>query len=305
MGFSRAKRVTDPLADEVRARLVGCNSFSSGSEHTGDGIDDYEDDSPCLSDLVQGFLEDETNHNNANEEPRWCESDSESDSDSDSERAELPDYADDIANLLGNSLREDSYGRTVLFHVARSMEMLSSSGSDQEQRAVSRRELMSVLRRLGHNAAICKTKWKSSGGALTAGNHEFIDVVYAPAPASSSRTVVRYIVDLDFASRFQIARPTAQYSRVLQSLPAVFVGRGDDLKQILRLVCDAARVSLRSRGLTLPPWRKNRYMQTRWLGSYKRTVNLLTPSTPAVNTVKCRAVGFDNAGGDRLFVRTR
>ncbi|KAJ4893094.1 hypothetical protein Rs2_19888 [Raphanus sativus] len=301
MGFSRAKRVTDPLADEARARLVGC-SFSSGSEHTGDGIDDYEDDSPCLSDLVQGFLEDESNNqNNVNEEPRWCETDSESDSDdSDSERVELPDFADDIAKILRNSLREDSYGRAVLFHVARGMEMLSSLGSDQEQRAVLRRKLMSLLRELGHNAAICKTKWKTSG-ALTAGNHEFIDVVYAPA---SSQTTVRYIVDLDFASRFQIARPTAQYSRVLQSLPAVFVGHGDDLKRILRLVCDAARLSLRSRGLTLPPWRKNRYMQTRWLGSYKRTVNS-TPSSPAVNTVMCRAVGFDNAVGDRLFVRTR
>ncbi|KAL0719844.1 hypothetical protein Bca4012_069168 [Brassica carinata] len=305
MGFSRAKRVTDPLADEARARLVGC-SFSSGSEHTGD--EDYDDDSPCLSDLVQGFLEDEVN-NTVHDESRWCDKDNDSDSDSsasDSERADLPDYADDIARILRNSLREDNYGRMVLFHVAKAMEMLSSSsslGSDQEQRAVLRRKLMSLLRELGHNAAICKTKWKSSGGGLTAGNHEFIDVVYTPA-ATSSQTV-RYIVDIDFKSHFQIARPTVQYARVLQSLPAIFVGRGEDLKRILRLVCDATRVSLRSRGLTLPPWRKNRYMQTRWLGSYKRTVNS-TPSSSAVNTVMCRAIGgFDNAVGGRLFVRTR
>ncbi|KAF8094619.1 hypothetical protein N665_0358s0001 [Sinapis alba] len=296
MGFSRAKRVTDPLADEVRARLVGC-SFSSGSEHTGD------DDSPCLSDLVQGyFLEDEVN-NTVHDESRWCDNDnddSDSDSSSDSERANLPDYADDIAKLLKNSLNQDTYGRMVLFHVAKAMEMLSSSSlaSDQEHRAVLRRKLMSILRELRHNAAVCKTKWKSSGG-LTAGNHEFIDVVFA----TSSQTV-RYIVDIDFKSQFQIARPTVQYARVLQSLPTVFVGRVDDLKRILRLVCDAARVSLKSRGLTLPPWRKNRYMQTRWLGSYKRTANLIT-SAPAGNTVMCRAIGFDNAVGGRLFVRTR
>ncbi|ESQ49298.1 hypothetical protein EUTSA_v10021229mg [Eutrema salsugineum] len=299
MGFSRAKRVTDPLADEVRARLVGC-SFSSGSEHTGYGIEDDDDDSPCLSDLVQGFLEDEVE--TVKDEPRWCDHDSGSDSDSDSERVELPDFADDIAKHLRNSLREDSYGRTVLLHVARAMEMLSSPGSDHEHRAVLRRKLMSLLRELGHNAAICKTKWKSSGG-LTAGNHEFIDVVHSPAAATSSQTV-RYIVDFDFASHFKIARPTAQYARVLQSLPAIFVGRGEDLKRILRLVCDAARMSLKSRDLTLPPWRKNRYMQTRWLGPYKRSVNL-TPSSPAVNTVMCRSIGFDNAVGGRLFVRTR
>ncbi|KAJ0244345.1 Uncharacterized protein HA466_0189940 [Hirschfeldia incana] len=302
MGFSRAKRVTDPLADEVRARLVGC-SFSSGSEHTGDEA--YDDDSPCLSDLVEGFLEDEVNQT-VHDDSRWCDNnDSDSDSSSDSERADLPDYADDIAKILRNSLREDNYGRMVLFHVAKAMEMLSSSslGSDQEQRAVLRRKLMSLLRELGHNAAICKTKWKSSGGGLTAGNHEFIDVFYTPI-ATSSQTV-RYIVDIDFKSQFEIARPTAQYVRVLQSIPAIFVGRGEDLKRILRLVCDAARVSLRSRGLTLPPWRKNRYVQTRWLGSYKRTTNS-TLSSPAVNTVMCRAIGgFDNAVGGRLFVRTR
>lgn len=301
MGFSRAKRVTDPLADEVRARLVGC-SFSSGSEHTGDGIEDYEDDdSPCLSDLVQGFLEDEVE--TVDDESRWCDQDSGSDSDSDSEAVELPDYADDIANILRNSLREDSYGRTVLVHVARAMEVLSSLGSQHEQRAVFLRKVMSLLRELGHNAAICKTKWNSSSG-LTAGNHEFIDVVHTSSASVTSSQTVRYIVDLDFASRFQIARPTVQYARVLQSLPAVFVGRGDDLKRILRLVCDAGRISLRSRGLTLPPWRKNRYMQTRWLGPYKRSANL-TPSSSAVNTVMCRAIGFDNAVGGRLFVRTR
>ncbi|XP_010486283.1 PREDICTED: uncharacterized protein LOC104764448 [Camelina sativa] len=301
MGFSRAKRVTDPLADEVRARLVGC-SFSSGSEHTGDGIEDYEDDdSPCLSDLVQGFLEDEVETVD-DDDSRWCDQDSGSDSDSDSDGAELPDYADDIAKILRNSLIEDSYGRTVLVHVARAMEVLSSLGSQHEQRAVLLRKVMSLLRELGHNAAICKTKWKSSGG-LTAGNHEFIDVMFT-TPSSASSQTVRYIVDLDFASRFQIARPTAQYARVLQSLPAVFVGRGEELKRILRLVCDAARISLRSRGLTLPPWRKNRYMQTRWLGPYKRTANL-TPSSSALNTVMCRAIGFDSAVGGRLLVRTR
>ncbi|KAL1211957.1 hypothetical protein V5N11_023931 [Cardamine amara subsp. amara] len=301
MGFSRAKRVTDPLADEVRARLVGC-SFSSGSEHTGDGIEDFDDDdddSLCLSDLVQSFLEDEVE--TVNDESRWCDQDSSSDSDSDSEQVETPDYADDIAKLLRNSLKEDSYGRTVFVHVARAMEVLSSLGSQYEQRPVFQRKVMSLLRELGHNAAICKTKWNSSGG-LTAGNHEFIDVIHTPT-ATSSQTV-RYIVDIDFTSRFQIARPTAQYTRVLQSLPAVFVGRGDGLKRILRLACDAARVSLKSRGLTLPPWRKNRYMQTRWLGPYKRTTNL-TPSSSAVNTVMCRAIGFDNAVGGRQFVQTR
>ncbi|CAN8269965.1 unnamed protein product [Cochlearia groenlandica] len=294
MGFSRAKRVTDPLADEVRARLVG-SSFSSGSEHTGD--EDYDgDDSPCLSDLVQSFLEDEEVEND--DELDHENSGSDSDSDDESQRV-VVDFAGDIAKSLKNSLKEDSYGRMLLVHVVRTMEAVSSLKSNHEQRAVFRREVMSFLRELGHNAAICKTKWISSSGGLAGGNYEFIDVV-----VNGSSVSARYIIDLDFASQFQIARSTAQYARAIQSLPAVFVGRGEDLKLILRSVCDVARISLKSRGLTLPPWRKNRYMQTRWLGSYKRTANL-TASATSVNNVMCRAVGFDNAVGERLIMRTR
>ncbi|XP_010547135.1 PREDICTED: uncharacterized protein LOC104818986 [Tarenaya hassleriana] len=318
MGFTRTKRVTDPLADEVRARFFGC-SFSSGSEHSGDGF--HDDDSPCLSELVHGFLEDHQDEIAGESSSRWSENDSGSDSESDSERvdssAERSDAAEEIARLIRNCIRDDPYGHALLVHVTRAMEVLSSNGShgehhavfhpndtpspdsQHERRAVLRRRVMSLLRELGHNAAICKTRWRSSGN-LPAGNHEFIDII-----VQSNNDTYRYIVELDFTSQFEIARPTTQYSFVLQSLPRIFVGRVEDLKRLVRLTCDTARRSLRSRGLTVPPWRKNRYMQTRWLGPYKRTTAGLTPSSDDANTVVCRAIGFDNTIEGRLFVRTR
>jgi hypothetical protein len=53
--FVRSKRVTDPLDDKAKARLVGrqLSYVSSGSEHSADD----DDDLPCLSELVHGFLE--------------------------------------------------------------------------------------------------------------------------------------------------------------------------------------------------------------------------------------------------------
>ncbi|KAF2284562.1 hypothetical protein GH714_027035 [Hevea brasiliensis] len=257
--FVRAKRVTDPLDDKAKARLVGAqlSYVSSGSEHS-------TDDSPCLSKLVHGFLEDDSDTQSLGYE---------SDSDQDDSVADCTDFVEDIVG--------------------------SATGNSTDSRKV-----MSFLRELGHNAGICKTKWNSSGG-LTAGSYEFIDVVQ-----SSSTWQNRYIIDLDFASQFEIARPTSQYLKPLQSLPRVFVGRNEELKIIIKAMCDAARRSLKSKNLSLPPWRKNRYMQNKWLGPYRRTTNptpasSLTSVIHPVNGVTCRLVGFDDGVSGRLFVRTR
>uniref|UniRef100_A0A6N2LKD4 Uncharacterized protein n=1 Tax=Salix viminalis TaxID=40686 RepID=A0A6N2LKD4_SALVM len=275
-GFARAKRVTDPLDDKAKARLIGCQlrCSSSGSEHSAD-----HDDSPCLSGLVHGFLEEEDSdfaHESFNGHG------------SDSERVGLVIDCTDFVEDMIRSSSNDSYRNLLFFHVSKAMEGFSCL---RNQRPVLRRKVMSSLRELGHNAAICKTKWESSGGGLTAGSYEFIDVVLQlKSPSLQSR----YVVDLDFASQFEIARPTSQ--------------QNEDLKTIVKSISDAARRSLKSGELYLPPWRKNRYMQNKWFGPYRRTVNPLPASSftspPSVNVVKCRRLGFDDAVNGRLFVRT-
>ncbi|KAL0389894.1 UNVERIFIED_CONTAM: hypothetical protein Scaly_0346500 [Sesamum calycinum] len=237
------KRVTDPLDDKVKARIVGRDRtdpgyVSSGSEHSAHA--DHDLASPSLSELFFGFSVDDSGESY----PEGNDSDSDS------------GYAEKCDGLPAG---------------------------------------------YGYNAAICKTKWESSGG-LTAGNYEFIDVL-----RKDSST--RYLVDLDFASEFEIARPTNSYDRLLECMPRVFVGKSEDLKQILKAMSDAAKRSLKSRGLHLPPWRKHRFMQNKWLGSYRRTGNVfpasLSSPCPANRsyTVECRTVGFDTAvNGGRLFV---
>ncbi|KAK8979770.1 hypothetical protein V6N11_065973 [Hibiscus sabdariffa] len=247
----RIKRVSDPLDDRVKARLVGASYESSGSEHSAAAV--VEDDSPCLSELVHGFLED----------------------DHDVGAAEQKGYNSDSDRV------DSSLDISVIF----------------------RRNVMAYLREVGHNAAICKTKWSSSGG-LTAGNYEFIDVVQSVSPTWQ----IRYFVDLDFTSEFEIARPTGEYSRLLHHLPRVFVGKDEELKRTVKVMSEWVKKSLKSKELTLPPWRKNRYMQNKWFGPYRRTANSNPSSTltiDAVNIVQCRSVGFEDAVKGRLFVRTR
>lgn len=289
----RIKRVTDPLDERVKAQLVGVSYVSSGSEHSGSAADD---DSPCLSELVHSFLEDDV-HDGAEQKTGNYNPDSE------------PidpnfDTTDSSEIIVKSTARcnADSYTNLLAAHVSKAMEMLSFFKTDK---CVFRRNIMAYLRQVGHNAAICKTKWSSCGG-LTAGTYEFIDVVQSPT------CQIRYFIDLDFASQFEIARPTSEYSKMSKHLPRVFVGKSEELKRIVKAVSDSARKSLKSEELSLPPWRKNRYMQNKFFGPYRRTTNPIPASSgkftqstiQPVSTVKCRYVGFDDAVNGRMFVRT-
>ena len=59
---------------------------------------------------------------------------------------------------------------------------------------------------------------------------------------------------------------------MLQRLPSVFVGKEDRLRLLVAAAADAARASLKKRGLHLPPWRKPEYMRAKWLSPYERDV---------------------------------
>ncbi|XP_043710728.1 uncharacterized protein LOC122659694 [Telopea speciosissima] len=279
--YVRTKRVTDPLNDKVKACLSGRENHrhtsynSSGSEH-----------SPCLSDLVHGFLEDESsdvqNHNESSDFNR---------------DSLLHETVDAINSLLNPSVDSNQFRICLLSLVSKAVDDFACVRSNM---SIFRRKVMTYLRDAGYNAAICKTKWESSGG-LTAGNYEFIDVVRSDS--SEGEWQQRYIVDVDFSGEFVIARPTANYECLLHVLPNIYVGRPEELKQIVRLVAEAAKRSLKSRELSLPPWRKNRYMQTKWFGPYRRTVNqgpatVFFPNDLDHFSVKCRSIGFDTVSDD-------
>ncbi|KAJ8535641.1 hypothetical protein K7X08_023361 [Anisodus acutangulus] len=303
-GNGRMKRVTDPLDDKVKARIIGAGTggdqrelgyLSSGSEHSADADNDVV--SPSFSCLVFYFRDDVENDK--------------SNTELDEQMIESVDFDEDqLPELIFHQSDTDLFRNVLSSHVYKALEVFSCLKSNK---SVLRRNVMMRLRDFGYNAAICKAKWESSGG-LTAGNYEFIDVVRS----DSFNRQTRYFVDLDFASEFEIARPANYYERLSQSLPKVFVGKSEELKQILRTMSDAARRSLKCRGLHLPPWRKHRFMQNKWLGPYKRTSNLIPTAvnTPALllpplkpaNAVKCRSVGFEaavNGGGLWLPAVTR
>nr|XP_043611453.1 uncharacterized protein LOC122583078 [Erigeron canadensis] len=299
--FARTKQATGALDDRVRNQIVGRDIsqtdpayFSSGSEHSS-AHDIISPSSHCISDLSHCFLQqlcagekDEKadiydSNSIGSESESECD---ESNSDSDSENTDI--INDGLMSVFRN-LDTDRHRNQLLFHVTKAIEISRSIKLNNSQN----RNVMLCLQKIGYNAAVCKTSWKSCGG-LTAGNHEFIDVV-------RTDTGDRYFIDINFASEFEIARETKHFRRVSRHLPTVFVGKQEHLKQVVKLVSDAARKSLKARGLLVPPWRKNRFMQNKWFGPYRRTVNY-TPTNNIVNkspmsSVNCSLYGFNAVSG--------
>ncbi|KAF8720534.1 hypothetical protein HU200_023787 [Digitaria exilis] len=263
--------------------------------------DEAEPSSLCLDGMVRSFIEDGvgTGAEKAGHGGRYCNcfhggDNSDDEEDEEAAAAAASDVAETIKvctqtySLLGaiESARTDfliiynpSHAAGVvqgLVHCAtlRERNLLADvAGHVERHRAAGarRRELLrlvaSSLRAVGHDAAVCVSRWDKSA-SHPAGEHAYIDVLL---PAASDRGArERVLVDVDFRSAFEVARPTKAYRSLLQRLPPAFVGKEDRLRLLVAAAADAARASLKKRGLHLPPWRKLEYMRAKWLSPYER-----------------------------------
>lgn len=96
------------------------------------------------------------------------------------------------------------------------------------------------------------------------GDYEYIDIMVED---EQTEEPIRLIVDIDFKSQFELARPTQAYKELTNILPSIFVGQEEKLNKIISLLCSAAKQSLKERGLHIPPWRTSTYMHSKWLSA--------------------------------------
>ncbi|KAK4361123.1 hypothetical protein RND71_020075 [Anisodus tanguticus] len=130
------------------------------------------------------------------------------------------------------------------------------------------KEVCSRLQNAGFNSAICKSKWRSSPD-IPSGEHTFIDVV---DNSSLKKGEMRVIIELNFRGEFEIAKASEEYNRLVKCLPEVFVGKIERLLSLIKIMCNAAKKCMKEKKLHMAPWRKQRYMQAKWLKTVERTV---------------------------------
>ncbi|KAI5414505.1 hypothetical protein KIW84_040126 [Lathyrus oleraceus] len=215
---------------------------SSGSEHSAE-------DSTDLSDLVKSFMEknslkeDSVVHENDDGEFEWYDY---------SEKKEI------LQEIFGDA-DDDNVKEKIRREVEVAIELVAGDKSSPEFK----RLVMSRLRERGFDAGLCKTRWERNR-KFPSGDYEYIDVNYGGN---------RYIVEISLMAEFEIARPIDQYASLLDVFPFVFVGKVEELKKVVRLMCTAIKDSMKTMEMHTPPWRRNSYMQAKWFNPYKRTTN--------------------------------
>ncbi|XP_002526155.2 uncharacterized protein LOC8285109 isoform X1 [Ricinus communis] len=145
----------------------------------------------------------------------------------------------------------------------------------------------------GYKVSICKTSWPwvSSVGrskvSQLVGDYEYIEVMIMD---SNSGKPTRLIVEMDFKSQFELARPTQAYKDIINNLPSIFIATEDRLNKVISFVCSALKESLKENGIYIPPWRKAKYMQSKWFSKNCKKV-CVSPNIEMDMEENCRDEG--------------
>ncbi|TXG53114.1 hypothetical protein EZV62_022283 [Acer yangbiense] len=154
---------------------------------------------------------------------------------------------------------------------------MSSTVGERETRRNQKKWVVMKLIMDGYDASLCKTTWDNySTLSCPKGNYEYIEVTVMNKGGDGDHQKekllpTRLIVDMEFRSQFEVARPTRGYKELINTLPVIFVGTEEKLNKIICLLCPASNQSLKEKGLHIPPWRSDTYMQSKWLSkNFKR-----------------------------------
>ncbi|XVF38319.1 hypothetical protein REPUB_Repub20aG0091100 [Reevesia pubescens] len=270
---SRFKRLFDrPFPNVLRISIAEKQqSIGETQFNNKDGGIEFEPSSVCLAKMVQNFIEDSQNDKQPPPQPppakfgrNRCNcfngnsndsSDDEFDvfSESINDGSPPADACDTLKSLVPCASVVE---RNLLADTAMIVEKNNNCKRKDDLRKIVTDDLVS----LGYNSSICKSKWDKSP-SFSAGDYEYIDVVVKGE---------RMLIDVDFRSEFEMARSTGAYKTIVQSLPFIFVGKPDRLDRIVSIVSEAAKQSLKKKGMHLPPWRKAEYMRAKWLSQFTR-----------------------------------
>ncbi|KAK8698617.1 hypothetical protein V6N13_114729 [Hibiscus sabdariffa] len=155
------------------------------------------------------------------------------------------------------------------------------------------RELSVRLQNEGFNCYICKSKWRSSP-EIPSGEHTYLQVL--DKSSNPQKGEVRVVIELNFRAEFEMARANEDYNKLIARLPELLVGKTERVNALIKILCAAAKKCMKEKRMHLAPWRKQKYMQAKWLGTYERTTAAPLPagySEPRPQKPKASMLTFD------------
>ncbi|XP_060181081.1 uncharacterized protein LOC132610744 [Lycium barbarum] len=239
-----------------------------------DLCEEFEPSSVCLAKMVQSFIEEgEDKHKcKCNRNRCKCFNCNNGTDSSEEELDSVNCFGESNHNCCGDACEilknlvscPSAFERNVLVDVTK---IIEKNRMVKRKDNFVRKMVVDGLLALGYDASICESRWEKTP-PTPAGAYEYIDVVIEGE---------RLLIDIDFRSEFEIARSTRSYKCLLQMLPNIFVGKADRLQKIIHLLTEAAKQSLKKKGMPCPPWRKAEYVKAKWLSTYTRITPVLMP----------------------------
>ncbi|KAL1355679.1 hypothetical protein HN51_007678 [Arachis hypogaea] len=132
-----------------------------------------------------------------------------------------------------------------------------------------RRQVVDMLCHKGFNTRLRISKWGTTK-KFPGGSHEFIEVI---ANTVTRKKQITFLVELEFRDQFKIATAGKAYQKLVSCLPELYVGKPECLTAIVRVMCEAAKKSLKEKKMHIGPWRKSGFMQMKWSG-FNQTLTL-------------------------------
>ncbi|KAI3668095.1 hypothetical protein L6452_43170 [Arctium lappa] len=271
---SRLRRLFD-LSIFLRGSAVEDRFVSGGLECDENGLDEIEPTSVCLDKMVENFLEESNEKQSAIKCGRHHHCHCRCFDGNNHGTSESSEDEFDSFSCFGNSINSHDSSMDacsllkslVICETISERDLLVESSKIVDKNKICKRKveinrkvIADCLSAAGYNVSICKSRWEKTR-TYPAGEYEYIDAIIEGD---------RYIIDIDFRSEFEIARSTKSYKSVLQMLPNIFVGKTDRLLKIINIVSDAAKVSMKKKGMPFPPWRRADYVKAKWLSPYTR-----------------------------------
>ena len=108
---------------------------------------------------------------------------------------------------------------------------------------------------------------KCNINVVVTGEHTFIDVI---DNSSTMKGEVRIIIELNFRGEFELAKASEEYNRLVKCLPEVFVGKIERLLSVIKILCNGAKKCMKDKKMHIAPWRKQKYVQAKWLKTCER-----------------------------------
>ncbi|KAE8664073.1 Basic helix-loop-helix DNA-binding superfamily protein, putative isoform 1 [Hibiscus syriacus] len=81
----------------------------------------------------------------------------------------------------------------------------------------------------------------------------------------------RVAIELNFLAEFEMARANQDYNKLTALLPELFVRKSERMRALIKILCVAAKKCMKEKKMHLAPWRRHKYMQDKWLGTYEST----------------------------------